>query len=108
MNAFAQLVALIATDLHSQGQRIGPCVKPGTDPWNIEGQRALFRVAPAAGVGVRLLDSLLMAPQKSQSGVVPFGRSLRLLDDPGGSPCRNCSARRCPMRQVDYIGPVVA
>jgi hypothetical protein len=105
-NAFAQLVAMAATSLHTQRFQMGPCVKPGTGVWDIEGQRALFRVAPAAEVGVRLLDSLLMEPQKSQSGVIPFGQSLRVLHDPEASPCRSCSARRCPMRREVYKGPV--
>lgn len=106
MSVFSELVERVNTALHGAGLRAGPCARPGTDAWPIEGQRALFSALPAVRTGVELLDSLLMRPQKSQSGVVPFGRELRVVHDPGASPCRSCTARRCPMRVEQYAGPV--
>ncbi|MBI4219344.1 MAG: hypothetical protein HY682_04300, partial [Chloroflexi bacterium] len=60
MAVFSDVAAGITGELTAAGQRIGPCLKPGTDAWTIEGQRPLFGVLPAAEIGVRLLDSLLM------------------------------------------------
>ncbi|MBI2964669.1 MAG: hypothetical protein HYY34_00535 [Chloroflexi bacterium] len=107
MAVFSDVAARIAGELAAAGQRIGPCLKPGTDAWTIEGQRPIFGVLPAAEIGVRLLDSLLMYPQKTQSGIIPYGRDLRIVDDPDSSPCARCSAARCPMRREDYAGPLV-
>lgn len=107
MAVFSEVAARITGDLAEQGQRIGPCLKPGTDAWPIEGQRPIFSVLPASDIGVRLLDSLLMYPQKTQSGIIPFGRDLRILDDPESSPCSRCSAARCPMRMELYSGQLV-
>jgi hypothetical protein len=107
MNLFSQLVQRVVEELHTAGLKAGPCVKPGTDAWNIEGQRSLFRAIPAEMTRVRLLDSLLMSPQKSQSGLVPFGESLRVVHNPGASPCRTCSAGRCPMRVEAFSGRIL-
>ena len=62
-----------------------PSVVPGNEYWDLEGQRAIFDALPADRIGVRLLESLQMDPQKSQSALVPFGEALRILDDPGRS-----------------------
>jgi hypothetical protein len=104
MSVFSLLVERVAAELQAGGMKVGPCVKPGTDSWSMEGQRALFRALPANEVGVRLLESLLMDPQKSQSGLVPYGRDLRILNDPNASPCRSCTAARCPMRLELFSG----
>jgi hypothetical protein len=104
MAVFSAVAASIGEGLAAEDQRIGPCLKPGTDAWTIEGQRPIFGVLPAAKIGVRLLDSLLMHPQKTQSGIIPYGRDLRIGDDPDSSPCSRCSAARCPMRIEAYAG----
>lgn len=106
MAVFSGVASSICQELAAEGQRIGPCLKPGTDAWTIEGQRPIFDNLPASEIGVRLLDSLLMHPQKTQSGIIPYGKSLRIVDDPDSSPCARCSAARCPMRREDYVGPL--
>ncbi|MBI4305922.1 MAG: hypothetical protein HY678_06340 [Chloroflexi bacterium] len=107
MAVFADVAAGIGKELEVHSNRVGPCLKPGTDAWALEGQRAIFDVVPAASIGVRLMDSLLMNPQKTQSGVIPFGPNLRIINDPGASPCRTCSAPRCPMRVEAFQGPTL-
>lgn len=104
MAAFAFVASRIGAELATAGQRIGPCLKPGTDAWSIEGQRDIFALLPAAEIGVTLQDSLLMTPQKTQSGIIAFGRSLKITDDPHTAPCVRCSAGRCPMRIEPYGG----
>ncbi|MBI4220131.1 MAG: hypothetical protein HY682_08325 [Chloroflexi bacterium] len=107
MAVFSAVAARIGEELEGQSQRVGPCLKPGTDFWSLEGQRAIFDVVPASTIGVSLLDSLLMTPQKTQSGVIPFGPNLRVVNDPQVSPCRTCSAQRCPMRVEAFQGPTL-
>jgi hypothetical protein len=102
MNAQSHTVNEIATGRKEEGHQVGPCLVPGNEYWDLEGQRTLFRALPAHRIGVRLLDSLQMDPQKSQSALVPFGEELRILDDPASSPCSRCKATRCPMRLEPY------
>ena len=72
----------------------------------MEGQRSMFDVLRAGDIGVTLLDSMMMSPQKSQSQMIPFGRELHLVNDPDSAPCRTCRAQRCPMRIEAYAGPL--
>ena len=66
----------------------------------------MFDVLPAHEIGVSLLESLMMSPQKSQSQIIPFGRELKLVNDPSSAPCQTCRAQRCPMRIQEYAGPL--
>lgn len=102
MNAGTRMVAALADGLSGAGYRVGRCLVPGNEYWSLEGQRAIFQAVAADEIGVRLLGSLLMDPQKSQSSIIPFGRELRVLDDPSEAPCRRCKAVRCPMRLEEY------
>lgn len=87
LEAFAKTVGQAAADLSSAGFGTGPCLMPGSDYWALDGQRDVFRALPASEIGVRLLDSMLMEPQKSQTAVIPFGEQLRIQGDPGVSLC---------------------
>ena len=58
---------------------------------------------PAERIGVRLLESCFMVPQKAQSGVIPLGPELKVHSDPDESYCRYCQATRCPMRMEPFI-----
>ena len=102
MNVQTHAVSEIAEERKQTGHLVGPCLVPGNEYWDLEGQRTLFDALPAHKIGVRLLDSLQMDPQKSQSALVPFGTALRILDDPAASPCSRCKATRCPMRLEPY------
>ncbi len=102
MNVQSHTVTGIAEERKQDGFLVGPCLVPGNEYWDLEGQRAIFDALPAHKIGVRLLDSLQMDPQKSQSALIPFGAALRILDDPASSPCSKCKAMRCPMRLEPY------
>lgn len=102
MNVQSSTVAAIADERKEEGHQVGPCLVPGNEYWDLGGQTAIFDALPAGDIGVRLLDSLQMDPQKSQSAIVPFGAELRILDDPTSSPCSRCKATRCPMRLDPY------
>ena len=102
MNVQSRTVSEVADERKGEGYQVGPCLVPGNEYWDLEGQRTVFGALPAGQIGVRLLDSLQMDPQKSQSALVPFGEELRILDDPTTSPCSSCKALRCPMRLEPY------
>lgn len=104
INAAEQMQAQIAWELGEAGYKIGPPITPGTEPWDMTGQKTMFGVLDGGVIGVELLDSLLMSPQKTQSKLLPFGRELKLVNDPDEAPCRTCRAARCPMRIEEYVG----
>ena len=106
LNAVEQTLAMLTWELNEAGFKVGPSVAPGTEVWSMEGQRTMFDVLPAHEIGVSLLESLMMSPQKSQSQIIPFGRELKLVNDPSSAPCQTCRAQRCPMRIQEYAGPL--
>lgn len=104
INAFEQTLAQLTWNLQQRDIKVGPAISPGTETWSMEGQRVMFEVLPTDEIGVTLLESLMMSPQKSQSKIIPFGRELHLVNDPNSAPCRTCRAKRCPMRIEEYAG----
>ena len=70
---------------------------PGYCGMDLDQQRTLFQLAPAATVGISLLPSLLMQPLKSISGIVGLGPQevvgLHL------TPCERCPQVDCHMRR---------
>lgn len=60
--------ALAATS----GCTLTPRHAPGFHGWDLSGQEALFRLVDAGDLGLRLNESYLMIPQKSESGAYGF------------------------------------
>lgn len=91
------LSALVASD-PGDGVRagIGCRISPGYGSWNIESQPALFSVLPHAAVGVALLPSGLMVPEKSISFALWLGAGPG-PGLPGG--CAACPLERCRYRR---------
>ncbi|MDP6667838.1 MAG: hypothetical protein QF357_10650 [Dehalococcoidia bacterium] len=104
MNATEQVQALLMWEVEQAGYKVGPPITPGTEVWELEGQTTMFEALASDEVDVTLLDSMVMYPQKSESKMIPFGRELRLVNDPNEAPCRTCRAARCPMRIEEYVG----
>ena len=96
MAAYSSAIDEAAAALQAAGYQTGPCLVPGSDYWELEGQRAIFHALPAERLGIQLLDSMVMTPQKSQSGLIPCGRELRILDDPAAAPCRTAARGAAP------------
>jgi hypothetical protein len=76
---------------------------PGTgtgDLFGIEQQEALFRILdPAGSIGVHLTTSLIMVPQKSESGVFAATREEYVACEY----CRRrCESRRAPFKRDYY------
>jgi hypothetical protein len=73
-------------------------MNPGSlEDWPIEAQEPLFALLgdPEKTIGVRLLDSLLMVPNQSVSG-------LRFETDSGYINCQLCPREGCPDREAPY------
>ena len=69
---------------------------PGYCDWPITEQKKLFSVFDAEEIGVELLDSCLMEPRKSISGVfgiAPPGLALH-------NPCLHCREKNCTARRT--------
>ena len=69
---------------------------PGYCDWSITEQKKLFSVFDAEQIGVELLDSCLMEPRKSISGVfgiAPPGSTLH-------NPCLHCREKNCNARRT--------
>ena len=69
---------------------------PGYCGWHMSGQKKLFELLHPEDIGIFLLDSFLMKPLKSISGVMVVGRKeIHIFDDsyPFCSQCRSHSCR---------------
>lgn len=65
-------------------------LSPGMDAWPLaEGQRELFGLVDASGIGVRLMSSCQMVPRKSLSFVLGMGPHV----ERGERPCEWCGMR---------------
>ena len=75
-------------------------INPGSlKEWPITGQTALFNIlgGVTSDIGVRLLDSLLMSPGRSVSGIM-FQAEQTFHN------CQLCPKIDCPNRRVPYTG----
>jgi Vitamin B12 dependent methionine synthase, activation domain len=70
---------------------------PGFCGMELSQQRVLFRLAPAAAIGVTLLPSLFMHPMKSVSGFIGLGPRAAVGDHV--STCEPCPLVDCFMRR---------
>jgi len=68
---------------------------PGYCDWPVTQQKKLFKIFNPKQLNVELLDSCLMKPRKSISGV--FGITPQESDS--YNPCRDCPTRRCESRR---------
>ena len=85
--------------LREQGKGTTLRFSPGYCDWPLEEQTKVFRVVEAGLIGVRLMDSCLMTPRKSVSGIfgiVPgsLGASL------SHNPCSLCGRKQCLGRRT--------
>ena len=71
---------------------------PGYCGWHLTGQKALFAIIRPEEIGVELLDSFLMYPLKSISGVILTGPA-KIFDFNDDFPfCSNCDTHSCRER----------
>ena len=81
----------------SQNKGVSYRFSPGYCDWPITEQKNLFRLFDSEKTGVTLLDSCLMWPRKSISGV--FGIHSDTQKAPY-NPCLDCSKKNCTTRRL--------
>jgi hypothetical protein len=68
---------------------------PGYCGWNITEQHKLFQLMPDNFCGIRLNESALMDPEKSLSGIIGIGESVRF----NRNVCNLCDMKNCQFRE---------
>ncbi len=99
MNLLVRALSDVCQQAEGRGWQAGSGISPGHSYWDVTGQRTIFQTLPAERIGVELLESSFLKPQKSQSAVVPLGPQLKVQADPSASFCRHCPASNCPLRK---------
>jgi hypothetical protein len=103
MNLLTTVLGEISEESKDRGSNVGTCLSPGQSYWDVTGQDHMLEVLPGEMLGVELLESSFLRPQKSQSALVPIGPNLKVLSDPADSFCRYCPATNCPVRKEPQI-----
>lgn len=98
--AVEDLVGKFQQTIKNECERVGKTVtlrfSPGYCDWPLTEQKKLFSLFEPEEIPVQLLDSCLMKPVKSISGVfgiVPQGLALY-------NPCRHCDDKACKARRM--------
>ena len=73
---------------------------PGYCDWSVTDQKTLFSLFDSEVTGVELLDSCLMQPRKSISGVFGLFHSSNSHPSTPYNPCRHCKKTDCIARRV--------
>ena len=82
---------VIQQQAEARGWRLSRYLSPGMVGWEIqEGQKQVFSLLNGEKIGVDLMFSGQMTPQKSISGVLGMGSRV---EQPTGTPCEFCSVR---------------
>lgn len=81
------------------GRYPAPRISPGYGHWQLEAQKALLGLLPAADVGVELTPTLMLVPHKSVSFAVRFEDEPQ-RDESRERRCKRCGLTDCPYRFV--------
>ena len=77
---------------------------PGYCGWHMSGQKKLFEFLRPEDIGITLLESYLMKPLKSISGVLVAGDKEIFLFDDSYPFCSECRSRSCRERIKQMFG----
>ena len=99
MGLLTHVLGRISRETEARGWNTGACLSPGLSYWDVTGQETIFRMLPADMIGLELLESSFLKPQKSQTAVVPMGPEMKVHGDADQSFCRYCPATNCPLRR---------
>lgn len=94
-NMVEQFQNLMETRYRKQDKSVTLRFSPGYCDWPVTEQKKLFRVFDPLGIGVELLDSCLMQPRKSISGIFGIAPYKALPYNP----CAHCKKRDCEVRR---------
>lgn len=86
----------IGQSMRRHGMNITNRYSPGYCDWSVAEQRLLFALFPAKFCGITLLESALMVPIKSVSGVIGLGRGVKWVR----YRCDACGMKDCTYRSV--------
>lgn len=82
--------------------RVSNRLSPGYCHWNVSEQKKLFALLPDDCCNVTLMDSCLMIPIKSVTGIMGLGPNLKRLE----YNCQLCEKADCTMRKGHNPVPV--
>jgi hypothetical protein len=85
------------------GLEMGPFLNPGYREWPITDQKEIFRIMPAASIGVTLNEQCMMEPKKSLTYCAGVGVTEVLENF---NRCRHCGVPKCPYRHPGRGGEV--
>jgi hypothetical protein len=86
---------LMANQFSAEHRTVTLRFSPGYCDWPVTQQKKLFKIFDPKEIDVELLDSCLMQPRKSISGV--FG--ITPQESESYNPCRDCPTRSCESRR---------
>lgn len=89
----------LKTGYQAQGKGVTLRFSPGYCDWPITDQKKLFSFFDSAPIGVELMDSCLMMPRKSISGVFGAGHFKAKPSLSSYNPCLDCKKRGCMARR---------
>ena len=81
---------------------------PGYCGWHMSGQKKLFEFLRPEDIGITLLESSLMKPLKSISGVLVAGDKEIFLFDDSYPFCSECKSRSCRERIKQMFGESIS
>jgi hypothetical protein len=82
-------------EMQREGMLITNRFSPGYCGWNVSEQHKIFQLVPDNFCGIQLLESALMVPIKSISGIIGIGRNVRFLP----YTCSKCDYKNCTYRK---------
>ena len=97
VEAAADLMQIeLEKEVKSMGMKMTNRYSPGYCGWDVAEQHKLFQLVPDNYCGIRLTESALMDPVKSESGIIGIGKDVRLYP----TTCRICDMKECFYREL--------
>lgn len=107
MGLLTQVFNDISKEAAARGWQTGACLSPGLSYWDVTGQATIFQTLSADRIGVQLLESSFLKPQKSHTAVVPLGPEMKVHGDISESFCRYCPATNCLLRREPQVSTTI-
>lgn len=79
-----------------EGEGITCRLSPGSNGWDISGQKAVFKCIDAALIGIKMTDTFMMTPVKSTTIVYGFGEGIGIAREE--HVCSQCGLKNCRYR----------
>jgi len=86
---------MLCEEMQEIGLKISNRYSPGYCGWDVSEQKKLFQFFPEKYCGIQLLESCLMTPIKSISGIIGIGPYIHFR----GYNCGQCEMENCIYRK---------